>query len=64
VHDEAGDVFSWKGDDVKVKEKVRIESQDPSLMAVMAKLTALHHEVVKCKTALKMLMGNEDDNES
>ncbi|KAL5343431.1 RAVE subunit 2/Rogdi [Aspergillus crustosus] len=64
LHDEAGDVFSWKGDDVKVKEKVRVESQDPSLMAVMAKLTALHHEVVKCKTALKVLMGNEDDSES
>ncbi|KAL4936026.1 hypothetical protein BDV06DRAFT_216987 [Aspergillus oleicola] len=32
-HDEAGDVFSWKGDEVKVKEKIRVESQDPSLMA-------------------------------
>ncbi|BCS29299.1 uncharacterized protein APUU_70869A [Aspergillus puulaauensis] len=63
-HDEAGDVFSWKGDEVKVREKVRVESQDPSLMSVMAKLTALYHEVVKCKTALKVLMGNEDDGES
>ncbi|KAL4906698.1 hypothetical protein BDW74DRAFT_167256 [Aspergillus multicolor] len=33
THDEAGDVFSWKGDEVKVREKVRVESQDPSLMA-------------------------------
>jgi hypothetical protein len=57
-------VFSWKGDEVKVREKVRVESQDPSLMAVMAKLSALHHEVIKCKTALKVLMGNEDDTES
>lgn len=62
-HDEAGDVFSWKGDEVKVREKVRVESQDPSLMAVMAKLSALHHEVIKCKTALKVLMGNEDDTD-
>ncbi|KAL5360935.1 Rogdi leucine zipper containing protein-domain-containing protein [Aspergillus floccosus] len=47
AHDEAGDVFTWKGEEVKVKEKVRVESQDPSLMAVMAKLTALQHEVMK-----------------
>jgi hypothetical protein len=64
AHDEVGDVFSWKGDDVKVREKVRVESQDPSLMAVMAKLTALHHEVVRCKTSLKALMGNDEDSES
>ncbi|CEL02880.1 Putative 37S ribosomal protein Rsm22 (Fragment) [Aspergillus calidoustus] len=64
AHDEVGDVFSWKGDDVKVREKVRVESQDPSLMAVMAKLTALHHEVVRCKTHLKALMGNDEDSET
>ncbi|KAB8278469.1 RAVE subunit 2/Rogdi [Aspergillus minisclerotigenes] len=59
-HDEVGDVFSWKGDEVKVREKIRVESQDPSLMAVMAKLTALQHEVMKWISALKVLMGNED----
>ncbi|KAH8423331.1 uncharacterized protein LDX57_001089 [Aspergillus melleus] len=59
-HDEAGDVFTWKGEEVKVKEKVRVESQDPSLMAVMAKLTALQHEVMKWISALKVLMGSED----
>ncbi|KAL6237700.1 hypothetical protein BDW75DRAFT_228550 [Aspergillus navahoensis] len=32
-HDEAGEVFLWKGDEVRVREKVRVESQDPSLMA-------------------------------
>ncbi|GLA64855.1 hypothetical protein AtubIFM54640_006588 [Aspergillus tubingensis] len=64
-HDEAGDVFTWKGDEVKVREKIRVESQDPSLMAVMAKLTALEHEVLKWISALKVLMGNEDtDSES
>lgn len=60
AHDEAGDVFHWKGDEVKVREKVRVESQDPSLMAVMAKLTALQHEVQKWICALNVLMGNDD----
>lgn len=60
THDEAGEFFNWKGDEVRVRERIRIESQDPSLMAVMAKLTALEHEVMKWTTALKVLMGNED----
>ncbi|PKY06585.1 hypothetical protein P168DRAFT_339830 [Aspergillus campestris IBT 28561] len=60
THDEAGEFFAWKGDEVRVRERIRIESQDPSLMAVMAKLTALEHEVMKWTTALKVLMGNED----
>ncbi|KAI3056051.1 hypothetical protein CBS147352_2646 [Aspergillus niger] len=59
-HDEAGDVFTWKGDEVKVREKIRVESQDPSLMAVMAKLTALEHEVMKWISALKVLMANRN----
>ncbi|KAL4785916.1 Rogdi leucine zipper containing protein-domain-containing protein [Aspergillus varians] len=29
AHDETGDIFTWKGDEVKVKEKIRVESQDP-----------------------------------
>lgn len=60
THDEAGLSFQWQGDEVRVKEKVRVESQDPSLMAVMAKLTALEHEVMRCVDALNILMGNED----
>jgi hypothetical protein len=60
AHDEAGDVFMWQGEEVRVKEKIRVESQDPSLMAVMAKLTALEHEVMRWVTALRVLMGNED----
>lgn len=59
-HDEVGDVFMWNGEEVRVREKVRVESQDPSLMAVMAKLTALEHEVMKWLTALKVLMGIDD----
>lgn len=65
THDEAGDVFMWNGEEVRVKEKVRVESQDPSLMAVMAKLTALEHEVMKWLAALKVLMGiDEAENEA
>ncbi|KAJ5174787.1 uncharacterized protein N7482_000664 [Penicillium canariense] len=60
AHDEAGDVFTWHGEEVRVKEKVRVESQDPSLMAVMAKLTALEHEVMRWVMALRVLMGNEE----
>lgn len=62
-HDEAGDVFSWQGEEVKVKEKLRVESQDPSLIAVMAKLSALEHECLKCRASLKIVMG-EDDGDS
>ncbi|KAJ6057465.1 hypothetical protein N7460_000739 [Penicillium canescens] len=60
THDEAGVSFQWQGEEVRVKEKVRVESQDPSLMAVMAKLSALEHEVMRCVGALRVLMGNED----
>lgn len=60
THDEAGCVFQWQGEEVRVKEKVRVESQDPSLMAVMAKLSALEHEVMRCVAALRVLMGDED----
>lgn len=59
-HDESGEVFMWRGEEVRVKEKVRVESQDPSLMAVMAKLSALEHEVKRSIAALQVLMGNED----
>lgn len=60
AHDEAGELFTWNGEDVKVKEKIRVESQDPSLMAVMAKLTWLQHEVIKSLSALRVLMGIDD----
>jgi Rogdi leucine zipper containing protein len=65
AHDEAGDIFTWRGEEVKVKEKIRVESQDPSLIAVTAKLTALGHEVLKCTASLKAVMGEDDtDSES
>ena len=60
LHDEVNDVFSWEGQDVRVREKLRVESQDPCLMSVMAKLTALHHEVLKWIASLKVLMDDHD----
>jgi len=36
-------IYHYKGGDVRVRERVRIESQDPSLMAVWAKLGGLEH---------------------
>lgn len=59
-HDEVEEVFSWRGEDVKVREKVRVESQDPCLMSTMAKLTAVHHEVIKWIASLKVLMDDQD----
>lgn len=58
-HDEAHETFSWKGQEVRVKEKVRVESQDPSLMAAMAKLGALERNVSVSRRALDVVMGKE-----
>lgn len=59
-HDEAGEVFTWKGQEVKVKEKIRVESQDPSLMSAMAKINALQHEVQRWIAAVNVVMGEDD----
>lgn len=42
-----------------MKEKVRVESQDPSLMAVMAKLSALGHAVAGWRLRVGVVMGEE-----
>ncbi|KAI9842977.1 MAG: hypothetical protein M1837_006714 [Sclerophora amabilis] len=59
-HDEAHETFLYRGHEVRVKEKVRVESQDPSLMAVMAKLAALEHNVALSRKALDIVMGKDD----
>ncbi len=59
-HDEADLVVRYKGQEAKVREKVRVESQDPSLMAVMAKLRALEHSVAVSRKALDIVMGKDD----
>lgn len=61
AHDEANDVFTFKGQDVRVKEKIRVESADPNLMAAMAKLSALEHSVTLSRRALDVVMGKEDE---
>lgn len=60
-HDEAHEVFIYKGQEVRVRDKVRVESQDPSLMAAMAKLGALERNVALSRRALDIVMGRESD---
>lgn len=62
-HDEMDALVTYKGEEVRVKEKVRIESADPSLMAVMAKLTALEHSVGTARKCLEICMGGEGGDE-
>ena len=60
-HDEAHQVFVYHGQEVRVRDKIRVESQDPSLMAAMAKLGALERNVALSRQALDIVMGKEDD---
>ncbi|KAK4609244.1 hypothetical protein CLAFUW4_14568 [Fulvia fulva] len=61
-HDEAHEVFMFKGHEVRVRDKVRVESQDPSLMAAMAKLGALERNVALSRRALDVVMGREQEH--
>ncbi|CAD0111606.1 unnamed protein product, partial [Aureobasidium uvarum] len=63
AHDEAEDVFTYRGAHVKVKEKVRVESQDPSLISAMAKLAALEHSVELGTRALDVVMAKDDEDD-
>ena len=58
-HDEADKIFTYRGKEVRVKEKIRVESADPSLMAAMAKLAALEHGVGMARCCLATVMGVE-----
>ena len=53
--------FRYLNAEVRVREKVRVESQDPSLIAMMAKLSALSHGVAVWRRTLGVVMGAEDD---
>ncbi|KAL3420435.1 37s ribosomal protein rsm22 [Phlyctema vagabunda] len=59
-HDEMDEVFMYKGEQVRVKEKLRVESADPSLMAALAKLAALEHTLELARNCLRIVMGNDD----
>jgi hypothetical protein len=64
-HDEMGEIYEWRGkQDVTVREKVRVESGDPSLMSIAAKLSALEHEVARWRMNLRIVLTGssvEDD---
>lgn len=61
THDEMGETFPWRQNGaVHVREKVRVESGDPSLMSVAAKLSALQHEVARWTLNLSIVMDNDE----
>lgn len=62
-HDEADRIFRFRNQDVRVKEKIRVESQDPALISAMAKLNALEHSVLLSRKALHIVMGREEQLE-
>ncbi|KIX01990.1 uncharacterized protein Z518_07929 [Rhinocladiella mackenziei CBS 650.93] len=56
-HDEMGEIYEWRGkEDVIVREKVRVETGDPSLMSIAAKLSALEHEVARWRMNLRVIL--------
>ena len=64
THDEMGETFAWRGkQDVMVREKARVETGDPSLMSVAAKLSALEHEVARWRYNLRVVMEQPDDED-
>lgn len=60
AHDEADRTFKYKGQDVRVKEKIRVESQDPALISASAKLNALSHSVMLSRKALNIVMDRDE----
>ncbi|KAF1995760.1 hypothetical protein P154DRAFT_444825 [Amniculicola lignicola CBS 123094] len=59
-HDEADRTFTYKAQEVRVKEKIRVETQDPALISAMAKLNALEHSLGLSRKALGIVMGRDD----
>jgi hypothetical protein len=63
-HDEMDEVFMYRGEEVRVREKVRVEgSADPSLLSLGAKLGALERTVAEKRKALEVLMGVGEDTD-
>jgi hypothetical protein len=58
-HDEVDDVFVYRGQEVRVREKVAVESQDPGLIATMTKLAALEHNIAAAQQRLAIVMGED-----
>lgn len=59
-HDEADRAFKYRGQDVRVKEKIRVESQDPALISASAKLNALEHSIMLSRKAVNIVMGRDE----
>lgn len=54
------DVINFNGEEVRVKEKVRVESSvDPGLLSLGAKLGSLERVVEGCRVGLAIVMGVE-----
>ncbi|KAL2022959.1 hypothetical protein VTK56DRAFT_4174 [Thermocarpiscus australiensis] len=49
--------------DVYVREKVRVETADPSLLSLSAKLTALGHTLALARRNLAAVMGEKEEEE-
>lgn len=63
-HDEMDDVFLYKGEEVRVKEKVGcVSSADPSLLVLGAKLGALERTVGSARQVLGIVTGVEEGEE-
>lgn len=54
---EGAEVFVYRGASVRVRERIKVESQDPNLMAVWAKLGGLEHALVGAIKSLEMVAG-------
>lgn len=63
-HDEMDAVFMYRGEEVRVREKVRVESSaDPSLLSVGAKLGQIERVVESCRGSLRVVMGKPEGEE-
>lgn len=51
-----GEVFKYKGERVRVRDSVKVESQDPNLMAVWAKLGGVEHIISSAVKGLEVVM--------
>lgn len=57
--DEAEETFLYRGESVGVREKVRVESVDPGLVAIGAKLGVLGRGVGEWRGKVGVVMGEE-----
>ncbi|EXJ73091.1 uncharacterized protein A1O5_04240 [Cladophialophora psammophila CBS 110553] len=63
-HDEMGEIYEWRGrQDVIVREKVRVETSDPSLLSIAAKLSALEHEVARWRMNLRIILTGSTEED-